>query len=192
MTISSKQYLIICGAGALLLLCVCAGIGSNLSGTDTTTQVAHVTTKAPAAKPTVKPSPTAVPTFQQRIDRIAKVDGTKAFPLIDAKDISVTYDATTKGILVTVVMQNLGLSVTQDEVKQSAFSEEEAFWAANIPLHDVDVLFLGPVQNQYGNARQGKYGEIDLTSATAGLFNWSNLDPYRAWTVYDYAYVIQH
>lgn len=192
--------------GGIIVVLLACGACSNLAGlgndtasvTPTATTFIEppvetpVPTKAsatPAATPTALPKPTLRSVVSQVAAR-AGLYGNYA------TDVKTDLDTATGTATVTITIgdqfdYNAGITT----VKIVTFQVEHDLWTnAEIKalggLSEVDVVVLGPTQDQYGNSSTGKYGEADLTQATASLFNWGNLTFDSAWGDYDYTWLI--
>lgn len=173
--------------GAVIFV-LSAGIsGAVQSATETanadataTVQAQNQPTTAPAT-PTEIPTPTATPTTAQRIAQIVKDNAT----LDDKVETKVTTDA-------VIVTETLSLAwdntAYRNAMQFNCFDIQKALWHSGIKhLKDIEINFLGPVVDAYGNKSTGAMGLCELLAPTAAKFNWDNLDAQQAWAVYDNA-----
>lgn len=202
----SRRTQILLGVAAVIL--ACSGLTVVFAqfappAVPSTGQGAPTATVAstPAATSTPRPRPTAThpvaptptPTVEQRLHAVARAAINASLEGPQVTQLAQSYDAATKtGTLTVTVGEQINLGAGQLTTKEIAFDLQQAIWRDQhgMGLQELDVVVLGPTQDQYGNTTTGKYGEADLTAATAALFNWGNLDAETAWGDYDFVFLI--
>lgn len=157
----------------LLVLCIA-----------TCTLLACADSTATGVTPTT-PGPT--PTIQQRIQALVDSNAT-----LDDKATS-SYDghAVTVTVTLSEAFDNNGYQLA---IRSNCFAINKALWQNVHGLDSVEIDFLGPLVDAYGNNSIGGMGMCQLTATTEKLFNWNNLDADQAWSDYDqtgYANAIQ-
>jgi hypothetical protein len=73
----------------------------------------------------------------------------------------------------------------QERVKDLCFREQMALWTSGVHLQRVNVIVLGPVQDDYADMILDAHARADLTAPTAATLHWAALDPDTGWTRYD-------
>jgi hypothetical protein len=73
----------------------------------------------------------------------------------------------------------------QERVKTICFEEQRALWTSGIQLQRVNVIVLGPVQDDYADMILDAHARADLTAPTAAALHWAALDPDTGWERYD-------
>lgn len=147
--------------GALLLaLAACS--------TSTATKI-----NAPAATPTAVVS-----------GPLASVVGPAARPL--AQRIVTEYDTSAQQVKITLTIGVApDVATAQARVMTLSFQVQQALWASNPALHEVKVIVLGPIRDDYSNIIDDAYGVSDVFASTAAKMHWSALTPESAWSRYD-------
>ena len=77
------------------------------------------------------------------------------------------------------------VATAQAWVMALSFHVQKAVWASNPALHEVKVIVLGPIRDDYANIIDDAYGVSDVFAPTATKLSWSALTPESAWNRYD-------
>ena len=178
---------IVLGVVAFALV-ACCGIGSIFAsgfhdlGTTTTSSTSGVTqTVSVPSTPTNTPRPKPTATLAQQYSDLVK-------SVAEGDKLNVVYAPASKTV---TVEDNIGEQLNEDAavliLKQRTFDIMHALYTkSGTKPDDVIVRILGPATDAYGNnIPDDQYARIELTAATASLFNWNNLTADDAWKVYD-------
>ena len=130
-------------------------------------------TSAPAATPTAVAS-----------GPLAGVVAPAARPL--AQRIVTEYDTSAQQAQITLTVGAAPtVTAAQARVMALSFQVQRAVWASNPALHEVKVIVLGPIRDDYANIIDDAYGVSDVFAPTAAKLSWNALTPETAWNRYD-------
>jgi hypothetical protein len=130
-------------------------------------------TSAPMATPTAVAS-----------GPLASVVAPAAHPL--AQRIVTEYDTSAQQAKITLTVGAApNVATAQARVMTLSFQVQKAVWASNPALHEVKVIVLGPIRDDYANIIDDAYGVSDVFALTAATLSWSALTPESAWSRYD-------
>ena len=128
-------------------------------------------------------SPVATPTAVAR-GPLASVVVPAARPL--AQRIVTEYDTGAQQAKVTLTVGAApNVATAQARVMTLSFQVQRAVWASNPALHEVKVIVLGPIRDDYANIIDDAYGVSDVFAPTAAKLTWSALTAESAWSSYD-------
>jgi hypothetical protein len=132
-----------------------------------------VKTSAPSATPTAVVS-----------GPLASVVAPAAGPL--AQRVVTEYDTGAQQAKITLTVGAApDVATAQARVMMLSFQVQRAVWANNPALHEVKVIVLGPIRDDYANIIDDAYGVSDVFAPTAATLSWSALTPESAWSRYD-------
>lgn len=115
---------------------------------------------------------------------LASVVAPAASPL--AQRIVTEYDTNAQQAKITLTVGAApNVAAAQARVMSLSFQVQKAVWASNPGLHEVKVIVLGPIRDDYANIIDDAYGVSDLFASTAAKLSWSALSPASAWSSYD-------
>ena len=115
---------------------------------------------------------------------LAGVVGPAASPL--AQRIVTEYDTSVQQAKITLTIGAApDVATAQARVMALSFQVQKAVWASNPALHEVKVIVLGPIRDDYANIIDDAYGVSDVLAPTAATLSWSALTPESAWSRYD-------
>jgi hypothetical protein len=118
---------------------------------------------------------------------LARIVGTAASPF--SQRIATGYNASTHRAKITLTIGAApDVATAQARVMTLSFQVQRAVWASNSAphdLHEVTVIVLGPIRDDYANIIEDAYGVSDLLAPTATTLAWSTLTPQSAWSQYD-------
>jgi len=100
--------------------------------------------------------------------------------------ISTSYDASIGQAKVTITVGAApDVATAQSRVMALCYQVEKAVWASHPSYHEVEVIVLGPIRDDYANIIEDAYGVSDVFAPTAAALQWSALTPESAWSHYD-------
>jgi hypothetical protein len=144
---------------------------------------------APAVKPVSKAlsTPTTLTSLspQEQIHQLALQASGRLL-----KSLQVVYSQTTESAEITGTLAGAvprspsQISAAQEQVKVLCFEIERALWTSSIHLHDVFVIILGPVLDDYYDRTIDWYGTADLTNSNAVKLSWGKLSADAAWNLF--------
>lgn len=103
-----------------------------------------------------------------------------------AQRIVTEYDTSAQQAKVTLTIGAApDVATAQMRVMTLSFQVQKAVWASNPALHEVKVIVLGPIRDDYANIIDDAYGVSDVLAPTASKLSWSALTPESAWSRYD-------
>jgi hypothetical protein len=127
--------------------------------------------------------PAATPTAVV-IGPLAGVVGPATSPL--AQHVVTEYDTGARQVEITLTIGAApDVATAQARVMMLSFQVQKAVWASNPALHEVKVIVLGPIRDDYANIIDDAYGVSDVLAPTAAKLQWSALTPESAWSRYD-------
>jgi hypothetical protein len=137
-----------------------------------------------STSPTVKNrAPAATPTAVVS-GPLASVVAPAAGPL--AQRIVTEYDTGAQQAKITLTVGAArNVAEAQANVKALSFQVQRVVWGSNPALHEVKVIVLGPIRDDYANIIDDAYGVSDVFAPTAATLSWSALTPESAWSRYD-------
>jgi hypothetical protein len=103
-----------------------------------------------------------------------------------AQRIATEYNTSTQQAKITLTIGAApDVATAQARVMALSFKAQQAVWASNPSLHEVKVIVLGPIRDDYANIIEDAYGVSDVFAPTAAQLEWSALTPESAWSRYD-------
>ena len=103
-----------------------------------------------------------------------------------AQRIVTEYDTSAQRAKITLTVGAApNVATAQAQVMTLSFQVQKAVWASNPGLHEVKVIVLGPIRDDYANIIDDAYGVSDVFALTAAKLSWSALTPESAWSSYD-------
>jgi hypothetical protein len=103
-----------------------------------------------------------------------------------ARRIVTEYDAGARQAKITLTVGAApNVAAAQANVMALSFQAQKAVWTSDSALHEVKVIVLGPIRDDYANIIEDAYGVSDVFAPTAATLTWSALTPESAWTRYD-------
>lgn len=103
-----------------------------------------------------------------------------------AQRIVTEYDTSAQQAKITLTVGAApDVATAQARVKTLSYQVQRAVWASNPALHEVKVIVLGPIRDDYANIIDDAYGVSDVLAPTAAKLSWSALTPESAWSRYD-------
>jgi hypothetical protein len=103
-----------------------------------------------------------------------------------AQRIVTEYDTSAQQAKITLTVGAApDVATAQVRVKTLSFQVQKAVWASRPALHEVKVIVLGPIRDDYANIIDDAYGVSDVLAPTAAKLSWSALTPESAWSRYD-------
>ena len=131
------------------------------------------TTSAPAATPTAVASGPLASVVAPAVGSLAQ-------------SIVTEYDTGAQQAKITLTVGAApNVATAQARVMSLSFQVQQAVWASNPALHEVKVIVLGPIRDDYANIIDDAYGVSDVLAPTAAKLSWSALTPASAWGRYD-------
>lgn len=104
----------------------------------------------------------------------------------EAQRAVTSYDASAQVAKITLTVGAApNVATAQARVKALCFQVEKALWTSNPSLHEVKVIVLGPIRDDYANIIDDAYGVSDVFAPTAIKLAWTTLSPEAAWEKYD-------
>lgn len=134
-----------------------------------------------ATSHTPAPTPTSTPVLT---GPLASVIG----PVVGgrAQRIATSYDASAKQATITLTIPAApNVNAAQERVMTLCYDVQKALWTSNQPLHEVKVIVLGPLRNDYAEIIEDAYGVADVLAPTGTKLSWNSLSPQTAWSHYD-------
>jgi hypothetical protein len=147
---------------------------------------------APTATPTTRaaPTPASTPTTAELLNSVAQEAVGPA-----ATNVSLTYDASTEQANVTLTIAgdvpttDARIATAYSRVKTLCFQEQNNFWSSGLPVRQVNVTIMGPVQDAYDGIINQVYGIATVNEATARHISWPGSTPASVWSAYDFTWL---
>lgn len=146
----------------------------------------------PSATPTARVAPTPRGT-QTTTELLISAAQEAVGPA--ATNVTLTYDTATEQTNITLTISgdvpttDARVAAAYDRVTTLCFQEQNNFWSNGLPVRQVTVTIMGPVQDAYDGIINQVYGIATVNQATARHISWSSATPASAWNVYDFTWL---